>query len=265
MQIGGIGGGPGPNWGQDWGVPLAGKHPQQIANDLIAGALAQLATHELVSILMEIEDRRLTVQPDVAAAAVREVTTAVQQGHVAEALAKINMLARSTPGVIEALNREPALEAIRPQVEALLKGIAAERKQVLEPALARAAELVENRGPVPLGNDGTDTAAMIAVAMRFIETGRIQDLVRAEELVSVVMKAYRPRTAGALGAEEESNWLVRGANWTARLWLRAPLLILLVGWLLLGLFGVISLKWLGTGLLALVALGFYSRIRHIRF
>jgi hypothetical protein len=148
------------------------------------------------------------------------------------------------------------------------------------------------------------------IANRIFAAGGLPNYARAAELAQVVIDGSRwapaviglPPTApdpasvqfhdaGARlrkmvrQTEAEGRAGGRIAATLKRLWGRAPLLIVLLAWLLLGTTGgLVSLLWRqlwvetwpgpvaaiafqvwGTGFLALVAFGFYARVRNVRF
>jgi hypothetical protein len=149
---------------------------------------------------------------------------------------------------------------------------------------------------------------MVAIAHRIFDAGGPANYARAAVLAQIVIDGtqWAPGVNGVeLAAQESvrarssdgsqptretlqalSLWLgQRIAVLVRSLWLRAPLLVLLLSWLALGITGGVgSLLWRklslstwpgslsalafdawGLGFLFLVLLGFYARVRHVRF
>ena len=95
----------------------------------------------------------------------------------------------------------------------------------------------------------------------------------------------RAGRAGPAASRRKSALASKFGHWLKALWVRAPLLILLVSWFTLGLAAmgvaaVLHFFWpgqfplsiidsgfavWGIGLLALIGFGFYMRVRHVRF
>jgi len=120
-----------------------------------------------------------------------------------------------------------------------------------------------------------DGPAVLAVAERLIESGQLANYYRAADLGLAVVGAYSPIRPGpekvlvAVMRRQVTN-LIRA------LWHRAPLLVLLLGWLAVGVAGalVAMLKVLsassvqagfelwGVGFLALVVFQFYVTTRN---
>jgi hypothetical protein len=116
---------------------------------------------------------------------------------------------------------------------------------------------------------------VLALATRMIETQQYPNYLRAAELGNVIVSWYDgPLTVGArrtlavTGATEPRPETPARRQWrhvTARLWKRAPLLVLLAGWLLAGVAGALLLRVAGvptdsSPLFTIWALGFPALI-----
>jgi hypothetical protein len=151
-------------------------------------------------------------------------------------------------------------------------------REVAEEALVTAARQMEmsgNRGYH--GPDGLDPQTVLALAELLIETGQIPNYLRAAELGRTVTSWYgdaRPASAGPAARAWGQLYLsLVGA--LERLWQRAPLLILLAGWLVAGVAARVVLWCLSvptyeveaasyiwdTGFLALVVFQFLATVR----
>jgi hypothetical protein len=117
-------------------------------------------------------------------------------------------------------------------------------------SLASAALVVDAAIKHPPQMDGP---AVLAVAERLIESGQLANYYRAADLSRAVGGAYAPVKRGP-----KKILLLR------TLWRRAPLLVLLMGWLLLGLAAPsveFGFELWGVGFLALVVFQFYVTTR----
>lgn len=151
--------------------------------------------------------------------------------------------------------------------------ITLEAKDVAEKSVAKASHAIETAG---IHNQVDpcypDPRTVIALANQFIATGQLPNYLRATELGRVVVSWYdRP-----LPVPVRPRAKARAAYLTARkLWRRAPLLVLLLGWLLSGAVMGLFLKvsklpsskasfsfnvW-AIGFLALVVFQFVASVR----
>ncbi|MGH9653879.1 MAG: hypothetical protein ACRD6B_10510 [Bryobacteraceae bacterium] len=161
-------------------------------------------------------------------------------------------------------------------------------QSVENPPVATLAPVLE------LVSQPADSVAQTAAAAPHLEQAVLQMPV-AHALSHIGYASYHPGTVPTQGAIDVPAYIppilqtenssckieparrVRVAGWgqvargIRKLWLRAPLLVLLLSWLVAGLIAaaVVPLNavfelW-GLGFLALVGLGFYTRVRNIRF
>jgi len=102
-------------------------------------------------------------------------------------------------------------------------------------SVARAAHAVEISGGrgqrIPAG---VDPQMVLALANRFIETGQIANYFRAAELGRVVLAWHENDEAPEL-SRRELRLRAQSRNALAGLWRRAPLLVLLTGWMTAGI------------------------------
>jgi hypothetical protein len=134
---------------------------------------------------------------------------------------------------------------------------------------AHAIEMAGNRGPRMA--DNPDPRTILALANQFIETGQTPNYLRAAELGRVVLSWYEgpfPRPVGP-GTELAGRDRERHLRWREtlrKIWLRAPLLILLAGWLLSGAVAGLLLRALSvpasetTGAFNVWAIGFLALV-----
>lgn len=149
--------------------------------------------------------------------------------------------------VNEILNRQP--EAALPRLAAHL---ASEAKSEALKTLAIAAPLA-HAAHMP-----HETPAVLALANQFIETGQFVNYVRANQLAGLVISWSQ--IPGPPDHVEQN--IARAAGRIAALWRRAPLLVLFIAWLLLGVVLLpLAPKLWAIGFLALVGIQFVATVR----
>jgi len=152
-----------------------------------------------------------------------------------------------------------------------------------EKLVAKAAHTIETAGfrgqHIPAD---MDARAAIALANQFIATGQLPNYLRAAELGRVVISWYdeaSPATVGfgpgAVALNRRPTLRMRLYAMLGRLWRRAPLLVLLIGWLLSGGFAglvvdamavpayrtALAFRIWAIGFLALVVFQFVATVR----
>jgi hypothetical protein len=160
----------------------------------------------------------------------------------------------------------------------------ADAKDAAQKSVDRAAQAIEQGGiHAPRIPENLDPPTVLALATRMIETQQYPNYLRATELSNTIVTWYEGRLPDAPIARPisiEATEKIRSARstggphkWTqttARLWRRAPVLVLLLGWLLAGsIVAMIADKsspllttW-ALGFPALVALQFILTIRGV--
>lgn len=234
-----------------------------------------------------------------------DTAAAVAQGDSTRAIANVTEIVRLDPSRMETVRVDPALGPIRPEMERVLHQLTSTARIDAEGSIGRAAQLLESAGETRFSNWQTRPETLIEVAHRLFDAGGYANYVRSAELTQLIVD-YSPwivnyatarpaRIPGedvnaqrALEAGIRKNWSAirkRAESELRILWVRAPLLVLLLGWLAFGLVGgplALLLRslwphaWPGAlidacynlwaiGFLALVGFGFYARVRRIRF
>jgi hypothetical protein len=258
-----------------------------------------------IASLLRIIDRQLT--PDIAARVdglLRASVSAVAEGNVAQALFKLTELATLDPPRAEKLDMEPGLAAIRPDVERLLFRLTTAARLDAEARLeqatslgqtARSSELDGEVTGKPVGQAPRPEIA-IPIAERLLEAGGYANCIHSAELsqVSINQFGWVPapvppplldlRNNPIRSARASLGLLRRWTPWLKRLWLRYPLLVLLLAWLAAGgvvgsVFTAIRNYWpriypesavalgfeiWGVGFLALILLALYASVRYPR-
>jgi len=153
---------------------------------------------------------------------------------------------------------------------------AAEAKDAAMKSVEKATQAIEHAGVHPPHiAESLDPQTVLALATRMIETQQYANYLRAAELSNTIVTWYegplpdvplaRPISIRAAEKIRSSRTTASPHKWTqtaARLWRRAPLLVLLVSWLLAGVIVAnISAKAWALGFPALVALQFILAIR----
>jgi hypothetical protein len=270
MDVRGVGAGPAPvDPGSAIRGPVAPKTPAAVPQpgaDMLAGLLRELNETELGKLLASIERPPF---PE-SASRVHEMARLVAEGKVTLALERLAEFAPLDPQRAEVLPAEPAFAPVRAQAETVLLRLTAAAR--LE-AHARVAHALQIDSPeVPSAQVRTESVAHFA--NRLIEAGGYANAITAMQLAELLIERRPP--GNAISAKPALPWPLWRER-TRRLWRRAPLLVLLLGWLVFGLCGCLLLMLLasslaasafeywGLGFLVLVAFGFYMRIRHVRF
>ena len=155
--------------------------------------------------------------------------------------------------------------------------------------LGEAAKVLESWGRQPLPGWDTAPETLLTAANRLYDAGGYVNQLYAASLAQVVIQGARfpiaANRAGPADSALKSSPASKFGHRLKALWVRAPLLILLASWFMLGLgaIGVAALLhyfwpeqfpptiidsgfalW-GIGFLAFIAFGFYVRVRHVRF
>lgn len=224
---------------------------------------------------------------------------AVVQGNSDVAIAHLSEMAPMDPNRVPSLPDDPDLVSIRAEVTALVNDLTSTARLEAEGRLAEASKTLEGREA---------SRALVTASGRLYDAGGYVNWIRSSALSQLVLDqtlwapaevpvtsgAPKPRTvsqAGPVPADSPSAVrLFRAAIFlgkasTERLWRRAPLLVLFLAWLGVGVvFGLATALWRelvpvaassggiatgfdvwAVGFLALVLYGFYRRVRNVRF
>lgn len=241
---------------------------------------------------------------------VQAVITAAAAGDVSRVLGELTQLASFDPVRTESVRSAPALEPMRAQVDSLLGRLAQVARLDAESRVSQASQVLEQTGAPKLAGWDARPEALLLLATRLLEAGGHLNSVRASQLAQTVVDGARwalapvpavledsaaargrlniqPLAGGPLRAAFLRSWDTVRKQAPGRirlLWRRAPLLILLMAWLAVGIVGGTA-SWLwrllapdawpagfaaagfdlwALGFLALVVFGFYMRVRRIR-
>lgn len=179
---------------------------------------------------------------------------AVAEAHeIPRSLHEVREVLKRQPELVERVLQEPALAPIRDGVREVVNHLSHEARLDAEKTLAIAA-------PLPsLHRMPAETPAVLTLANQFLETGQYLNYVRAGDLGRVVIRWAGDPDGPEDHAEQNVAAAVRRG---AAVWRRAPLLVLLVAWMLLGV--VLNTEIWVAGWLGLVVLQFVVTIRNWR-
>lgn len=263
-----------------------------------------LAKTQITELFGLIEQTRLVQDPALLQGLLRTAVAAVADQDVPGAIDAVARLVTLSPERgAQMVNEEPALNPIRGAVQNLLQRLTLGAKSDAEQTLAIASQAIEMAAQRTVQSAGFDPKGLLAVADRLLETGQQINYVRAGELGQIVIAycqvpvteinasgprktspaARRPLAADALAdslpvVPREKPVLER----LKAIWRRGPLLILLLGWCLLGLIGATFYYFVWhvpgrepvsagaveiwvIGFLALVLFQFFVRTRNVKF
>jgi hypothetical protein len=236
---------------------------------------------------------------------------AASAGDVTQAVNSLAAIAVLDPRYAVTALTDSRLGPVHANVETMLNRMVTVAKLEAEARVAEAAQRSDAIAPAKL--EGWDAApeTLVGIARGLLESGGHSNYVRAADLAQAVIDASRwapanssvlpTRPAGTVLRAAKPELLAKGGvlsklgqGWNGfrraarprvrSLWKRAPLLILLVSWLALGVAGgVVALlvrkfqpqswspslvnsgfEFWATGFLALVLFGFYMRVRKFR-
>ncbi|HXM44677.1 MAG TPA: hypothetical protein VN924_25795, partial [Bryobacteraceae bacterium] len=228
--------------------------------------------------------------------------SAAAEGDAIRALSALSEIAALDPSRPDVLRTDPAIAPIRASVDQFLDRQTTVARLDAEGRLEQTAS-----GADRLAGWDMPPATMVLIANRVFDSGGLANYMRAADLaqlaidgsrwapafVSVPADAPKPVRINSLGGPKRPGGMplqgirqaTEGIGARLRYLWRAPLLILLVAWLLLGIAGgfgsmlwhrfrletwpsflaAIAFQIWGIGFLGLVVLGFYAHVRKVRF
>jgi hypothetical protein len=254
-------------------APAVTPAPAAGVNDIAAGIredtagpfLQLLSTPHIQELLHGIETHRFGQEPAALDSLMQTAVSAVASHDVPRALAALTEHMGRNPEHAAALANSPSLAPIQGEVRELLRHLTEGARAEAVRVVASAAVVVDAAAKHPLQLNGP---AVLEVAERFIESGQLANYIRAQELGQVVISFYAAERRHSERVERRLAW-----EWIVKLWQRVPLLVLLAGWLALGLVGsgmamLVRLtpatvqggfEFWGVGFLVLVVLQFFVR------
>ena len=283
---------------------------QQTSAAVDAAALSILSEPDLTRLVAILEPAQSSQTAAQLAALVQEVLTAAAAGDLTRVLGGVTQLAALDPTRVEAVRSQAALEPVRAPIDALLTRLAQMARLEAEGRLSEAARVLERSGAQKLAGWDARPEVLLSLAARLLEAGGHVNSLRASQLAQTVAEGaqwapapvpapvedlaaarirseIKPLAARPIRTAFSRSWdtLRKQTPVSVRvLWRRAPLLILLLAWLAVGIVGG-SASWLlrtlapdawpaalasagfdlwALGFLALVVFGFYMRVRRVR-
>ncbi|MDP3000097.1 MAG: hypothetical protein Q8N47_21610 [Bryobacterales bacterium] len=262
----------------------------QIGADAVAGLLRELSAAQITSLFEIIEPALPPDRVTQLDQLVRAAVSATRDGDASGALAKLATLVSLDPRRGEGLASDPALAPIRKEVEALLARLTGAARLGAETRLREAAGWLQapEVADRPIGNVKPST--LLLLASRLIDAGGYANCIHSAKVSQMVLDERRWAPAevatplskpadARLGIPPATPRVRRDAMAAGlkKLWRRAPLLALLLGWLGVGLAGgsvaavfrdqlpvaaaALFFEIWTLGFLALAGFGFYMSVR----
>jgi hypothetical protein len=240
------------------------------SSDSVGPLLQLLSAPQIHDLLHSIDTHRLAQEPAVLNSLLETAGAAVAQHDVPRALAALGEYINRNPEHAGVLPMSPALLPIQGEVKDLLRNVTQDARIGAERLIAAASLAVAGAAKHPEGLNG---GGVLAVAERFVESGQLVNYIRATELSQAVIAFYNG-AAPEIALAARPGKIGLAAGW----WRKVPVLVLLAGWLALGVAGgavalLVRLAastveagvevW-GVGFLVLVVLQFWISVRGIR-
>ena len=265
-----------------------------------AAFLSVLSEPDLARLMAVLDPAQSPHTTERASQLLQAAVTAAAAGDAERALTEVGSLAALEPLRADAIRAQPGLEPVRPQVETLLARIANLARLDAEGRVDQAGRAVESGVVRTLPEWNARPEALVRIATQLLDAGGHANAVRASQVAQVVLDAapWAPvavpieKTQAAAADEKisavrlarESDFGNQARARLVRLWRRGPLLVLLLGWLGIGLAGGFAgfllrrlapeqwpsaltedaFDFWGLGFLARVLFGFYVRVRNVR-
>jgi hypothetical protein len=278
--------------------------PPVVADIANVSELAATDLLKLAQILQPVSAPGRTARVD---ELIRETVAAIHEGKIERAVGRWIEAATIDPARVDEIRAKPEFEPIRANVEHVVAHMTNVAKMDAETKLASVEQLFEVAGCQKLPHWETTPETLLHIAHRLIDAGGYANYVHTAELATTLQSAYwaatvvqpealrlrKEETLRRTGQRPTTMSLVRNVcgalreelpGRVAKLWMRAPLLVLFGFWFALGVAGGVVSRlakivwpesWIvsssdtgfqiwGLGMLALVGLGFWARIRKPR-
>jgi hypothetical protein len=277
--------------------------PTQSAGDMFVSTLQELSEAEMTVLLDMIGRPESPQQAQRLDDLLRVAVAATAEGDVDRAMGLLTELAVMSPLRAQTLGSLPSLSSIRGPIERLVSRLNAAAKVEAESQLAQAVKLMESAGAKELVIREIRTQNLILTAGRLLDAGGYANSVWSAQLSQLVIdpRLWAPNTVPVLLKVKDADGrrpAAGGGIFAAirlvgaglqlksrirRMWLRAPLLVLLLAWFVVGLVGGLfsalvrnywpsvlsaslvagSFELWALGFLVLVAVGLYVSLRNV--
>ena len=271
--------------------------------DTVAGLLEQLTAPQTSNLIRDVEARREELSIAPAGDLLAKAVTATHSGDIPRALSTLAELVHAHPGRAEGLGDEPGLEPIRQHIDSLIRRLTETARADAGGNIESATHLIRTSAHGTSHRAEINPQNVMAVAERLFDSGKYANLVLAADLAQAVIEYYGPYPVAGAGValrgktDREIVGLAAGKvgkrvhptktgsqvlERARQMWLKAPLLLMLIVWMTAGLLaGMFALPirellgaskitgrffevW-GVGFLGLIGFGFYRSIRRLRF
>jgi hypothetical protein len=233
-------------------LPQSAPSAPRFIEDSVSGLLAQFSSPAIHAAL-HVADNSSLVD-----AFIHQAAEAVSRHDVAGAIHTIGELLHKQPDADFRVLNDPALAPIHTEVRELVGRVTLEAKLDASNTLAAGAHLIATRISPP------ESPSTLALANQFFETGQYVNYIRAAELGRLVIAwGGAPDLNEAPLSKPLDRKIADAVNKLGQFWRRAPVLFLLLAWLLLGviLIPVNGETW-GIGFLVIVGMQFVFTIRN---
>ena len=229
-------------------LPPAPVQIQTVIEDRVSGRLTAIAAPEIQAAL------HLPSDHAAADASIHRAVDALAHHDVAGAVRAVGELLRTQPEAEARVLNEPALAPIRQEIRDVATHLTVTARQDAEKTLAHAGALVAAQPPGAFG------PTTVALANQFLETGQYVNYIRAGELGRLAISSFGPPHREVMA---ESRLAGRIAKAAGSLWRRAPLLALLLAWIIPGfVVALVNPELWAVGFLALIVFQFMFTVRN---
>jgi hypothetical protein len=242
-------------------------------DDSVGPLLQLLSAPHIHDLLHNIDAHRLSPDPALLDTLLQAAGDAAAHHDIPRALAILTEYMNRNPEHAALLPASPGLLAIQGEVKELLRTVTDGARLDAIRSIGAAGLAMAAAAKHPEGMNG---AGVLALAERFAESGQLVNYIRAAELSQAVMAFYNAAPPDIrLNARPGKIARRTAIGLAAGLWRRVPMLVLLLGWLALGVAGgaiAIFARWntstvqagvevWAVGFLALVMLQFWISVR----
>jgi hypothetical protein len=284
----------------------------QSTGDIFVSGLQALSEVEMTALLNMVERPESLQEAGRLDDLLRAAVGAATEGDGNRAMGHLAEFAAMSPRRTDTLGSLPSLSSIRGPVERLVRGLNVTAKMEAEAQLAQAMKLMASAGAKDLVVREIRAENLILIAGRLLDAGGYANAVWSAEFSKLVIdpRLWAPNAVPTPPVENAVNRrgttgpgifaaifttifadirlvcnVLQLKSRTRRMWFRAPLLVLLLAWFVVGLAGGVfsmlgraywpsllsaslvdgSFELWALGFLVLVGIGLYASVRKLRF